>query len=108
MFFFYYYFSKVPTSFFRLLYQYENYLRFITLKNALRNLNYEFLSLKPYPIRFLYMCGVSYKKSDFKFLYIPIFSESVAAGSVGSSFAAIPIITYLNAQVFTLSNRMCC
>ena len=55
-------FRKSQQVFFRLFYQYENYLLFLTLKNALRNLNYEFLSLKPYPIRFLYMCGVSYKK----------------------------------------------
>ena len=46
-------FPKSQQVFFRLLYQYENYLLFLTLKNALRNLNYEFLSLKPYPIRFL-------------------------------------------------------
>ena len=42
-------FRKSQQVFFRLLYQYENYLLFLTLK--------------PYPIRFL---------------YIPIFSESVA------------------------------
>ena len=56
-------FRKFQQVFFCLSYQYQNYPLFITLKNALRNLNYEVLSLKLYPIHFLYMCGVSYKKT---------------------------------------------